>query len=145
MCVCVTTQGLLCPSPMKIHQSMWIHPFFFQNLEPKVIDPRWPLTPSLLRSHVWHYPRIVVSKFHENTSKCVDTVTLFFKNWNQRSLTPRWPLTPHLLRSHVWIHPRIIVSKSHAKTSMFVDTMTNFAKYHILHTTYILCTEWVIT
>ena len=88
--MCYSTQGSLCSSRMKIHQSMWI---------------QWP----------------------------------FFQNLNQRSLTPRWPLTPHLLRSQVWLYPRIIVSKSHGNTSMCVDTVINFAKYHILHT------EWVIT
>ena len=68
--MCDSTQGSLCPSPMKIHQSMWIqvNDPFCKKLEPKVIDPRWPLTPHLLRSHVWLYPRIIVSKSHGNTS-----------------------------------------------------------------------------
>ena len=47
---------------------------FFQKLEPKVISPRWPLTSHLLRSHVWLYPRIIVSKSRLNTSLYVDTV-----------------------------------------------------------------------
>ena len=38
--MCDSTQGLLCPSPMKIHESMWIQwPFLQKKLEPKVIDP----------------------------------------------------------------------------------------------------------
>ena len=93
------------------------------------LTPRWPLTPHLLRSHVWLYPRIIVSKSHGNTSMYVDTVMntvdLFAKTWTKGSLTPRWPLTPHLLRSHVWLYPRIIVSKSHGNTSMYVDTVMN--------------------
>ena len=84
--------------------------------------------PHLLRSYVWLYPRIIVSKSHENTSKYVDTVIFFAKNLKQRSLTPRPPLTPHLLKSHVWLYPRIIVSKSHENTSKNVDTVTFFAK-----------------
>ena len=84
--------------------------------------------PSLLRSHVWLYPRIIVSESHKNMSKYVDTVTLFVKNLNQSSLTPRWPLTPSLLRSHVWLYPRIIVSKSHENMSKYVDTVTLFVK-----------------
>ena len=111
--MCGSTQGSLCPSPMEIHQSMWIQWPFLQkkkNLNQTSLTPRWPLTPHLFRSHVWLYPRIIVSKSHENTSKYVDTVNLIAKTWNQRSLTPRWPLTPHLLRSHVWLYPRIIVS-----------------------------------
>ena len=62
--MCDFTQGLLCPSPMKIYQSMLTQWPFIQKLEPEVIDPRWPLTPRLLRSHVWLYPRIIVSKSH---------------------------------------------------------------------------------
>ena len=37
--MCDSTQGSLCLSHMKIHQSMWIQRPFFQKLEPKVIDP----------------------------------------------------------------------------------------------------------
>ena len=86
----------------------------FQNFIKWSMTPRWPLTPLLLRSHVWLYPRIILFKSHKNMSKYVDTVSFFFfKNLNHRSLTHRWPLTPNLLRSHVWLYPRIIVSKSH--------------------------------
>ena len=102
---------------------------YCKNLNQRSLTPRWTLTPHLLRSYVWLYPRIIVSKSYENTSKYVDTVTFFAKkNLNQRSLTPRWPLTPHLLRSHVWLYPRIILSKSHANTSKYVDTVNLFAK-----------------
>ena len=92
------------------------------------------LTPYLLRLYDRIYPRIIMSKSHENT---------LLTKLNEWSLTPRWPLTPSLLRSHVWLYPRIIVSKSHWTTSMYVDTEINFAKYHIyttytryIHTTY---------
>ena len=37
--MCDSPQGSLCPSPMKIHQSMWIQWTFLVKLEPKVIDP----------------------------------------------------------------------------------------------------------
>ena len=37
--MCDSTQGSLCPSPMKIHQSMWIQWTFWLKLELKVIDP----------------------------------------------------------------------------------------------------------
>ena len=100
---------------------------FCKNLNQRSVTPRWPLTPHLLRSYVWLYPRIIVSKSHENTLKYVDTLTFFAKTWKRKSLTPRWPLTPHLLRSHVWIYPRIIVSKSHENTSKYVDTVTLLA------------------
>ena len=59
---------------------MWIHwPFFPKNLNQRSLTPRWPLTPCLLRSHVWLYPRIIVSKSHDNTSMYVDTVINFAK------------------------------------------------------------------
>ena len=37
--MCDSSQGSLYPSPMKIHQSMWIQWTFLLKLEPKVIDP----------------------------------------------------------------------------------------------------------
>ena len=37
--MCDSTQRSLCPSPMKIHQSMWIQWTVLLKLEPKVIDP----------------------------------------------------------------------------------------------------------
>ena len=45
------------PTPMVIHESKWIQWLFFQNLTKRSMTPRWPLTPLLLRSHVWLYPR----------------------------------------------------------------------------------------
>ena len=77
--MCDSTHGSLCPSPMKIHRSMWIQWPFCQKLKPKVIDPGRPLIPHLLRSHVWLYPKIIVSKSHGNKSMFVDTVINFAK------------------------------------------------------------------
>ena len=64
----------------------------------------WPLdyllTPHLLRSYVWVYPRIIVSKSHENTSKYMDTVTFFAKTWSEG----HWPLDdlwPHICWGHM--------------------------------------------
>ena len=52
---------------------------FSKNLNQRSLTPRWPLTPCLLRSHVWLYPRIIVSKSHDNTSMYVDTMINFAK------------------------------------------------------------------
>ena len=52
---------------------------FSKNLNQRSLTPRWLLTPCLLRSHVWLYPRIIVSKSHDNTSMYVDTVINFAK------------------------------------------------------------------
>ena len=99
--MCDATQGSLCPSPMKIHQSMWIQwPFLQKNLNQRSLTPRWPLTPHLLRSHVWLYLRIIVSKSHWKTSKYMDTVNLFAKTWTKG----HWPLDdlwPHICWGHM--------------------------------------------
>ena len=60
------------------------------------LTPRWPLTPHLLRSYVWLYPRIIVSKSHENTSKYVDTVTFFFwkKKLEPKVIDPKMTFDP---------------------------------------------------
>ena len=50
---------------------------FFKYLNQRSLTPRWPLTPHLLRSHVWLYPWIIVSKSYGNTSIYVDTVVNF--------------------------------------------------------------------
>ena len=63
-------------------------------------NPRQPLTPHLLRSHVQLYPRIIVSNSHKNTSKHVDTVTLFSKTLTKG----QWPLDdlwPHFDWGHM--------------------------------------------
>ena len=37
---------------------------YCKNLNQRSLTPRWPLTPHLLKSHVWLYPRINVSNSH---------------------------------------------------------------------------------
>ena len=59
--------------------SKYVDTLFSKNLNQRSLTPRWPLTPCLLRSHVWLYPRIIVSKSHDNTSMYVDTVINFAK------------------------------------------------------------------
>ena len=73
---------------------------FGKNLNQRSVTPRWPLTPHLLRSYVWLYPRIIVSKSHENTLKYVDTLTFFAKTWSES----HWPLDdlwPHICWGHM--------------------------------------------
>ena len=104
---------------------------FCKNLNQRSFTPRWPLTPHLLRSYVWLYPRIIVSKSHENTSKYVDTVSFFAKKTWTKGHWPLDDLWPHICWGHmwhVWLYPRIIVSKSHENTSKYVDTVNLFAK-----------------
>ena len=105
------------------------------------MTPRWPLTPLLLRSHVWLYPSILVSTSHENTSKYVDTVTLFQKKNYYKVNDPKWPnmtFDPLMLRSHVWLNPSIIMSKSHANTSHFESRWGSHhgTIVHVLHLTF---------
>ena len=151
--MCDSTQGSLCPSPMNIHESMWIQwPFLQKNLNQRSLTPRWPLTPHLLRSHVWLYPRIIVSKSHENTSKYVDTVNLFVKTWTKG----HWPLDdlwPHICWGHMcdssqgslcpssmgihqcmWIQWSILQKLPHTYIHI-LHTHTTYTNYiHILHT-----------
>ena len=105
------------------------------------LDDLWPQL-SLLRLHVWLYPRVIVSKSHENIFKYVDTITLFFcRTWSKG----HWPLDdlwPYDCWDHnVWLDPRIIVSKSYGDTSMYMDRVINFQQ----HTTSHEHTEWLIT
>ena len=75
-------------SRLKIHQSIDTVTVFAKNLNQRSLTPRWPLTPHLLRSHVWLYPRIIVSmsKSHGNTSMYVDTV-INFANYHIHTYT----------------------------------------------------------
>ena len=59
---------------------------FSKNMNQRSLTPRWPLTPCLLRSHVWLYPRIIVSKSHDDTSMYVDTV-INFANYHIHTYT----------------------------------------------------------
>ena len=128
--ICKSTQGLLCPSPMKIHHCMWIQWPLCQNFKQKVNDPwiTFDLTSvevtcvTLPKDHCvqvpWKY--IKVSGYSSR---------YFSKNWTNRSMTlNKWPLKPLLLRLHVWFYQRITVSKSHENTSNYVDTVTIFQK-----------------
>ena len=96
--MCKSTQGSLCPSPMKIRN--WP---FFKNFSQKVNNPKWPL------DDLW--PHICWFLMGNSTqgSLCPTPMVihqsmwiqwLFFKNLTKRSLTPRWPLTPlHMCES----------------------------------------------
>ena len=74
---------------------------FCKNLNQRSATPRWPLTPHLLRSYVWLYPRIIVSKSHENTSKYVDTVTFCAKKTWAKGHWPLDDLWPHICWGHM--------------------------------------------
>ena len=94
-------------------------------------NPEWSLTPRLLRSHVWLYPRTTVSKSHENTSKYVDTVTLFAKTLTKGD----WPLNelwPHICWGLMCDSTQESLCPSPMKIhqSMWIqwDTVTFFAK-----------------
>ena len=100
--LCVTLPKDHCVQvPWKYIEVCGYSDLFCKKLEPRgSLTPRWPLTPHLLRSHVWLYPRIIVSKSYENTSKYVDTVTPFAKIWTKG----HWPLDdlwPHICWGHM--------------------------------------------
>ena len=103
---------------------------FCKNLNQRSVTPRWPaLTPHLLRSHVWLYPRIIVSKSHENTSKYVDTVTFFAKKTWTKGHWPLDDLWPHICWGHMCDSTQGSLCPSHMKIhqSMWIQ-WTFFAK-----------------
>ena len=73
--------------------------FFPKTWNQRSLTPRWPLTPCLLKSHVWLYPRIIVSKSHGNTSMYVDTMINFAK----------WPHTTYYVQNE-WSHSLLLTS-----------------------------------
>ena len=95
---------------------------------------------------MWLYPRIIVSKSHENTSKYVDTVNLFAKTWTKG----HWPLDdlwPHICWGHMCdstqgsfcpspmgIHQCMRIQWSILQN--LPHTYTYRYYIHILHTTY---------
>ena len=85
----------------------------FENTSKYVdtLTPRWPLTPCLLRSHVWLHPRIMVSKSHGNTSMYVDTV-INFANYHIHTYT--YIHTTYKLRTYYvqneWSHSLLLNS-----------------------------------
>ena len=79
---------------------------FSKNLNQRSLTPRWPLTPCMLRSHVWLYPRIIVSKSHGNTSMYVDTVIKFANyrihtNYHIHTHTTYYVHTTYRMSDHI--------------------------------------------
>ena len=87
---------------------------FFKNLNQRSLTPKWPLTPNLLRSHVWLYPRIIVSKSHGNTSMYVDTMINFAK---YHILHIYRTHTTYILRTE-WVITKSLSEHSSGKTKM---------------------------
>ena len=86
---------------------------YSKNLNQRSLTPRWPLPPCLLRSHVWLYPRIIVSKSHDNTSMYVDTVINFAK-YHIHTITTYILHTTYILRTYYvqneWSHSLLLNS-----------------------------------
>ena len=104
------------------------------------LTPRWPLTP-----HVWLYPRIIVSKSHENTTKCVDTVTLFAKTWTKGHwlLDNLWP---HICWGHMCDSTQgsLCPSPMGIHQCMWIQwSILQITTYiHVLRITYYIQNEW---
>ena len=100
--LCVTLPKDHCVQvPWKYIKVCGYSDLFCKNLKRRSLTPRWPLTPHLLRSHVWLYPRIIVSKSHEHTWKYVDTVTFFAKKTWTKGHWPLDDLWPHICWGHM--------------------------------------------
>ena len=92
------------------------------------------------------FPRIIVSKSHENTSEYVDTVTLFSKTWTKGhwSLDDLWP---HICWGHMCDFTQGSLCPSpvgiHQCMRMQWLILQNFNQdYHILHTPYYVHTTY---
>ena len=117
---------------------VWIQWPFLKTFTKRLVTPRWPLTPLLLRSHVWLNPSIIVSKSHANTSKYVDTVIIKKKKkkkkkrktLTKRSMTPNDPYTtfdPTSVEVTCATLPKNhCVQFPYGNTSKCVDTVTIF-------------------
>ena len=136
-----STQGSLYPSPMKICQSMWIQwPLFFKNLNQRSLTPRWPLTSSLLRSHVWlskdHFVQVPWKYI-----KVCGYSDPFSKTWT----IGHWPLDdlwPHVCWGHMCNSTKdhcVQVPWEYVNVCGYSD---QFCK--IPHTTYILLGGWLL-
>ena len=126
--------------------------FCKKNLNQRSLTPKWPLTPHLLRSHVWLYPRIILSKSHENTSKYVDIVNLFAKTWTKG----HWPLDdlwPHICWGHMCdcVQGSLCPSPMGIRQCMWIQLSIlqklphTYIHTYYVHTTYILHTTYRIS
>ena len=95
---------------------------FSKNLNQRSLTPRWPLTPCLLRSHVWLYPRIIVSKSHDNTSMYVDTVINFAK-YHIHTHTHTYTYTYTYYIQNEWSHS-LLLNSVQARQPLFSKTWT---------------------
>ena len=90
---------------------------FFKNLNQRSLTPRWPLNPCLLRSHVWLYPSVIVSKSHGNTSMYVDTVIKFAKLPHTTYHIHTCTHTVYILRTE-WVITKSLTEHSSGETKM---------------------------
>ena len=95
---------------------------FSKNLNQRSLTPRWPLTPCLLRSHVWLYPRIIVSKSHGNTSMYVDAV-INFANYHIHTYT--YIHTTYILRTE-WV----ILNSVQARQKLMLLIINSWTRTH---------------
>ena len=86
---------------------------FSKNLNQRSLTPRWPLTHVCWRSHVWLYPRIIVSKSHDNTSMYVDTMINFAK---------------YHIHTHTYIHTYIHIHTTYRMSDHIVSYWTQFRR-----------------
>ena len=94
---------------------------FCLNLNQRSLTPRWPLTPHLLRSHVWLCPRIIVSKSHGNTSMYVDTVINFAK------------ITTYIHTHTYYVHTTYILHTTYRISDHIVSFWTTFRRDKKIH------------
>ena len=106
---------------------------FSKNLNQRSLTPGWPLTPCLLRSHVWLYPRIIVSKSHDKTSMYVDTVINFAK-YHIHTHTYYILHTTYRMSDHIvsyWTQFRRDMNSVQARQKGVIWKVIQFRKFHL--------------
>ena len=116
---------------------------FCKNLNQRSLTPRWPLTPHLLRSHVWLNPRTIVSKSHANTSMYVDTVINFA---NYHIHTTYYKLHTYILHTAYRISDHIVsLRRDKKRDSWFKHSIEHYewSELWVSMLVWFLCSEWI--
>ena len=145
--MCDSTQGSLCPSPMKIHQSMWIQCLFLQKTWIKGHWPQMTFDPTSVEVTCVTLPKdhhVQVPLKYIKLCGYIDPLNC--KNLNQRSLTPD-DLWPHICWGHMCDSTQgsLCPSPMGIHQCMWIQWSSLQITTYIHTTYYILRTESVIT
>ena len=141
--MCDSTQESLCPSPTKIHHSMWIQWPFSSRIWTKGHWPKMTFDPKSVEVTCVNLPKDHCVQVPQKYIKVCGYNDPFLKNLNQRSLTPRWPLTSCLPKDH-----HVQVPWEYINACGYSDQFCKIPHTYYIHThtdsTYYVQNEWSI-